>query len=44
MNNTKAVISLELLFLNDLFRTKVIDKDIYDQAVQKIVDKEKQAA
>lgn len=36
MNNEKTIISLEILFLNDLFRTKVIDKRIYDLAVQKI--------
>lgn len=29
-------ISLQILILNDLFRTNVIDKDIYDKAVQKI--------
>ena len=38
-NNTN--ISLEILILNDLFRTKVIDKDIYDKATQKIMDIEK---
>lgn len=32
----KANISLELLFLNDLLRTEVIDKEIYDKAVAKI--------
>ena len=46
MNETKTNISLELLLLNDLLRTKAIDKDIYDKAAQKIVSakKEKQAA
>lgn len=29
-------ISLQILMLNDLLRTNVIDKDIYDKAVQKI--------
>lgn len=38
MNKNKTMISLELLFLNDLLRTKVIDKDIYDKAVQKIAN------
>ena len=33
-------ISLELLLLNDLYNTGVIDKEIYAQAVQKILDKE----
>ena len=32
----KTNISLELLLLNDLLRTKVIDKEIYDKAVAKI--------
>lgn len=32
----KANISLGLLLLNDLLRTKVIDKEIYDKAVAKI--------
>lgn len=31
-----ANVSLQILMLNDLFRTNVIDKDIYDKAVQKI--------
>lgn len=31
-----ANISLQILMLNDLLRTNVIDKDIYDKAVQKI--------
>lgn len=29
-------ISLELLLLNDLLRTNVIDKSIYDKAAQKL--------
>ena len=46
MNEKKTKIYLELLLLNDLLRTKVIDKEIYDKAAQKIVSakKEKQAA
>ena len=46
MNEKKTNISLELLLLNDLLRTKAIDKDIHDKAAQKIVfaKKEKQAA
>ena len=46
MNEKKTKISLELLLLNDLLRAKVIDKEIYDKAAQKIVStkKEKQAA
>lgn len=32
--STKA--SLQLLMLNDLLRTNVIDKDIYNRAVDKI--------
>ncbi len=46
MNEKKTTISLELLLLNDLLRTNVIDKEIFDKAVQKIVSakKEKQAA
>ena len=34
--NTKTNVSLELLLLNDLLRAKVIDKDLYDRAAQKI--------
>ena len=46
MNEKKTNISLELLLLNDLLRTKAIDKEIYDKAAQKIVSakKDKQAA
>lgn len=40
----KASISLELLLLNDLLRTKVIDKEIYDKAVAKINANQAQAA
>lgn len=40
----KTNISLELLLLNDLLRTKVIDKDIYDKAVAKINASKDQAA
>lgn len=29
-------ISLEILLLNDLYLTKVIDKEIYDKATQKL--------
>jgi hypothetical protein len=29
-------ISLQLLLLNDLLRTNVVDKDLYDRAAQKI--------
>lgn len=36
MNKERITVSLEILILNDLLRTKVIDKDIYDKAVQKI--------
>ncbi len=41
-----ANISLQILMLNDLLRTNVIDKDIYDKAVQKIeaIKKQPQAA
>ena len=31
-----ANISLQLLLLNDLLRTNIIDKDLYDRAAQKI--------
>ena len=40
----KANISLELLLLNDLLRTEVIDKEIYDKAVAKINANLNQAA
>lgn len=40
----KANISLELLLLNDLLRTNVIDKEIYDKAVAKINASHDQAA
>lgn len=42
--NEKVNISLELLLLNDLLRTKVIDKGIYDRAVIKINESLTQAA
>lgn len=32
----KTNIALELMLLNDLLRTNVIDKEIYDRAVAKI--------
>lgn len=32
----KTTISLEILLLNDLLRTNVIDKEIYDQASKKL--------
>ncbi len=46
MNEKKTTIPLEILLLNDLLRTKAIDKEIYDKAVQKILSakKEKQTA
>ena len=37
MKETKTNISLEILLLNDLLRTKVIDKEIYDKSVQEIL-------
>lgn len=39
-------ISLQILMLNDLLYTNVIDKDIYDKAVQKIeaINNQHQAA
>lgn len=40
----KTNISLELLLLNDLLRTKVIDKEIYEKAVAKINSTVAQAA
>ena len=42
MNKEKTTISLELLLLNDLLRTNVIDQTIYDKAAAKIVAKEKE--
>ena len=36
MNQNEVKISLELLLLNDLLRAKVIENDIYDQAVVKL--------
>ena len=46
MNEKKTHISRELVRLDDVLRTKAIDKEIYDKAAQKIVSakKEKQAA
>ena len=35
MNKERITVSLEILILNDLLRARVIDKDIYDKAVQK---------
>lgn len=39
-------LSLQLLLLNDLLHNKIIDKNIYDEAVQKLrnIKKKKQAA
>lgn len=44
--NNKTTISLQILMLNDLLRTKVIDEEIYKMAITKIeaANKEKQAA
>ncbi len=36
MNIANVTISLELLLLNDLLGTNVIDKDTYDMAASKI--------
>lgn len=46
MNEKNTNLSLQLLMLNDLLRTNVIDKDIYDSAVKKInsIKTEAQAA
>ena len=46
MDTGKITISLKLLLLNDLLRTNAIDQDIYNRAVKKIEneEKEKQAA
>ncbi len=33
----RSNISLELLLLNDLLHTNVIDKNLYDKAAQKII-------
>lgn len=38
MDNTLANISLKLLLLNELFHNKVIDRDIYEKAAQKIME------
>lgn len=32
----KTTISIQILFLNDLFFKKVIDEDIYNKAIQKL--------
>ena len=37
MNKDRITVSFELLFLNDLFSSDVIDKNLYDMAVKKIV-------
>jgi hypothetical protein len=44
--NEKITISLEILLLNDLLSSKVIDKNIYDQAMEKIetINKENKVA
>ena len=44
MNQNETTISLELLFLNDLLRTKAIDKDIYDKAARIILEQIKVTA
>lgn len=36
-NNKQTTISLEMLLLNDLLTSQVIDKDLYDRAAQKIL-------
>lgn len=38
--NNKINISLSILLLNDLLNTNVIDKDVYDKAVKKILSEE----
>lgn len=43
MNESKTIISLELLILNDLLRSNTIDKDMYDKAAQKILAANKTA-
>ena len=46
MIKQKTNISLQLLLLNDLLHDNVIDKSIYDKAIQKIISdtNDKQAA
>ena len=46
MHEKETGISLEILLLNDLLRTKAIDTNIYNKAVQRIASRnnEKQAA
>lgn len=41
MSQHEINMSLEFLILNDLLRTKAIDKDIYDKAIQFIKDQSK---
>ena len=43
MNKEKANISLEILILNDLLRTKVKDQTIYNQAIQMLKSTQKAA-
>ena len=42
--NKSTKVSLEILLLNDLLRSKVIDKDLYDKALEKINTPQTQAA
>ena len=42
MEKQNVTISLELLLLNDLFRTKIIDENLYNMASKKIILAEKQ--
>ncbi len=42
MNEKKTTITLEILLLNDLLRTKVIDENLYNMASKIIISGEKQ--
>lgn len=39
----ETAISLKILILNDLLRVNAIDKDMYDEAVKRILAEEKAA-
>ena len=44
MNEQTIIMSLDILVLNDLLETGVIDKNLYDKAIKVITDDNNKAA